>query len=305
MDEGSPKIGGIIPPILTPFDEKGELNEDGQRKIVSFLNDYVHGYYVCGTYGSGPLMNLEERKRTLEIIMDESKEEKSVIAHIGSPSPETSLELGKHAEEHGADAVASVPPYYYTHREEEVKRHFEILREGLDLPMFFYNNPNTTGFTLTADFFKTLIEEELVDGIKDSSFDLMLFYNLVRKTEETRLRRENDFTFIIGTEALIVPGFLAGAKGSVAGLANSIPEECVECYEAVTEGNIEKAQDLQELILEERDITHIGPTIPTVHAILKIRGLDVGYPRTPFQMPDEETYREIENQLNRLGIKEI
>lgn len=290
------EIKGIIPPIITAFDQKGNLNEEAQREVSSFLNKYVHGFYVCGTYGSGPLMNTEERKRTLEIVLDEASENKSVIAHIGAAATRTSVELGQHAQEVGADAVASVPPFYYRHREEEVKNHFRIVNEQVDLPIFFYNNPKTTGFSLTPQFLVELADEGLVDGIKDSSFEILTFYDLVRE-----IKRE-DFTFVIGTEALLLPAFLAGAKASVAGLANAIPEDTVLLYEAVTEGNMSKAWSLQERILKLRDITHIGPTIPTVHAILKERGINSGYPRAPFQEISKDMLNKVKESLNRLGI---
>lgn len=305
MKSESKNVKGIIPPIITCFDETGNFNEDAQRRVVSFLNDHVHGYYVCGTYGSGPLLDLDERKKVLEVILDEREESKTVIAHIGTPSPAASVKLGKHAEKVGADAVASVPPFYYTHREEEVKKHFEVLKKELNLPVYFYNNPNTTGFSLDEKFFGELLDEELIDGIKDSSFDIMLFYDLVRKTRNIRESRKKDFTFIVGTEALMVPAMLAGAKGSVAGLANCIPEECVKCFEAIEKGKINEASSLQEKILNERDITHLGPTIPTVHAILKIRGLDAGSPRLPFTEIDEDTRKIVKENLDKLDIGKI
>lgn len=296
------KIKGIIPPIITSFDKEGNLNEEGQRAVVSFLNRHVHGYYACGTYGSGPLMNIEERKRTLEIVLDEATEDKFVIAHVGSPATRISVELGKHAKDVAADAIASVPPFYYRHKEEEVKNHFKILREKVDLPIFFYNNPATTGFSLTPKFLGELINEGLLDGIKDSSFDIMIFYDFMRKTESVRKSKKEDFIFIVGTEALMLPAILAGAKGSIAGAANCMPEDCVKCYEAIMKGEISKASSIQERVLGERDITHIGPTIPAVHAILKLRGLDAGYPRSPFQEVDEGTLNRVKESLEKFGI---
>lgn len=293
------EIRGIIPPIITAFDQKGSLCEEAQREVVAFLSKHVHGFYVCGTYGSGPLMNSEERKRTLEIVIDETPENIFVIAHIGAADTRTSLELGQHAQEVGADAIASVPPFYYKHREEEVKDHFRILNEQVDLQIYFYNNPKTTGFYLTPQFLAELVDEELVSGIKDSSFDILTFYDFVRKV------KKEGFNFVIGTEALLLPAFLAGAKASVAGLANAIPEDPVKLYEALVEGDLSKAWSLHERVLSLRDIVHFGPSIPTVHAILKERGINSGHPRAPFKEIDEKTLQEVKESLTKLGIGPI
>jgi len=302
MSSFKKEIKGIIPPIITSFDKEGNLNEEGQRAVLSFLNQHVHGYYVCGTYGSGPLMNIEERKRTLEIVLDEASEDKCIIAQVGAPATRVSVELAKHAKDVGVNAIASVPPFYYKHKEAEVKNHFKILRESVDIPIFFYNNPKTTGFSLAPRFLAELIDEGLLDGIKDSSFDIMIFYDFMRKTESVRKSKKEDFIFIMGTEALMLPAILAGAKGSIAGLANCIPEDCVKCYEAIMKGDINKASSIQERVLRERDITHLGSTIPTVHAILKLRGLDAGYPRAPFQEIDEGTLNRVKECLEKFGI---
>jgi len=103
------KISGIIPPLLTAFDKNGV--------------DKVQGFYPCGTYGSGPLMNVEERKRVAEVVIDEVNGRVPVIMHVGGASTRSVVELAKHAEKAGATAVASVPPIYYGFKEAEVERH--------------------------------------------------------------------------------------------------------------------------------------------------------------------------------------
>lgn len=296
---------GVIPPIITCFDEDGDFYEEGQRRLVSFLDQHVHGYWVCGSYGSFPLMNIDERKRVLEVILDEADDDKYIIANVGSPTPRVSVELGKHAKQAGADAIGSVPPYYHRHREKDIKYYFEILKKEVDYPLYFYDNPKTTGYTLTPEFLNELIAEDLLDGIKDSSFDMLLFYDFMRKSKELREKKDKDFDFIIGTEAYMVPALINGASGSIAGIANCIPEDCVRCFDAIVDGDVDKAVEIQERILRERDISHLAPSGPAVQKILEIRGLDVGYPRAPFQEPDEEAVNEMKKQLKEIGVGEI
>ena len=275
-----PKIAGIVPPLLTAFDKNGTLDEKAQREIVSFLVDKVQGFYPCGTYGSGPLMSVEERKRVAEVVIDEVNGRVPVILHVGGPTTPFAVDLAKHAEKTGAVAVASVPPIYYGFKEAEVERHFKALVDAVDVPVFVYNNPKTTGVSISASFLNKLAGIG-VRGVKDSSFDIMVFYNYLWKVER------EDFIPVIGTEALILPAVSMGAFASVSGLANAIPEPVVELFGAVKAGDLHKARPLQKTVSAMRDVMHMGPTLAMIQAVLHRRGVNAGYPRLPFVAPEE------------------
>jgi len=130
------RISGIIPPVITAFDKQGDFDEKAQREIIAFLVDKVQGFYPCGTYGSGPLMSVEERNRVAEVVIDEVNGRVPVIMHVGGASTCSVVELAKHAEKAGATAVAAVPPIYYGFKEPEVERHFKALVEAVSIPVF-------------------------------------------------------------------------------------------------------------------------------------------------------------------------
>ena len=289
------KISGIIPPLLTAFDKNGSFDEKAQREIVSFLVDKVQGFYPCGTYGSGPLMNVEERKRVAEVVIDEVNGRVPVIMHVGGASTRSVVELAKHAEKAGATAVASVPPIYYGFKEPEVERHFKALVEAVSIPVFVYNNPKTTGVSVSAEFLNRLAQLG-VQGVKDSSFDIMVFYNYLWKV------KKDGFIPVIGTEALIFPAVGMGAHASVSGLANAIPEPVVELFDAVKAGALDKARPLQKKVSAMRDIMHYAPTLPMIQAILRKRGVNAGYPRLPFALPEENLVNKAVAEFKRLGV---
>ncbi|MEM3485617.1 MAG: dihydrodipicolinate synthase family protein, partial [Candidatus Methanomethyliaceae archaeon] len=207
---------GVIPPLLTAFDAKGDFDEQAQREIVSFLIDNVHGLYVCGTYGSGPFLEVEERKKVAEVVIDEVNGRIPVIIHVGTVSTRAAIELAQHAASAGATAVAAVPPFYYGFKEPEVERHFRALAESVTIPVLVYNNPRTTGVSISPEFLNRLAQVG-IDGVKDSSFDILVFYDFLRNVKKA------GFRFIIGTEALMLPALAMGAHGSVPGLANALP----------------------------------------------------------------------------------
>jgi dihydrodipicolinate synthase/N-acetylneuraminate lyase len=289
-------ISGIIAPVLTAFDKSGNFDEKAQREIVSFLAGKVQGLYPCGTYGSGVLMDVAERKRVAEVIIDEVTGRIPVIVHVGGASTKSVVELAEHAEKAGATAVAAVPPIYYRFEEPEVERYFRAILEAVSVPVFVYNNPQTTGVSVTAKFLARLVDLG-IKGVKDSSFNILVFYEYLRTV------KNKNFIPIIGTESLILPAVVMGAHGSVSGLANAIPEPVVELYEASTERNLEKAQKLQADVSTMRDIMHLAPTLPMIQAILRERGINAGYPRSPFALPEKELMKKAVSELKKMGVQ--
>jgi dihydrodipicolinate synthase/N-acetylneuraminate lyase len=288
-------ISGIVPPLITAFDKHGAFDEKAQREIVSFLVDKVQGFYPCGTYGSGPLMSVDERKRVAEVVLDEVNGRVPVILHVGGPTTPFAVDLAKHAEAAGAVAVASVPPIYYGFKEPEVERHFQALVEAVDIPVFVYNNPKTTGVSISAGFLNRLAQLG-VRGVKDSSFDIMVFYDYLWAVDR------EDFIPVIGTEALIFPAVGMGAHASVSGLANAIPEPVVALFNAVKEGNLETARPLQRRVSAMRDVMHLGPTLTMIQATLHKRGVNAGCPRLPFVTPPEALVCQAVEGFRALGV---
>jgi dihydrodipicolinate synthase/N-acetylneuraminate lyase len=89
---------GIIPPIMTAFTRDGEVYEKGTREIIEFLVPHVQGLYPCGSYGSGPMMLIEERKKVAEIMVDQVRGRAAIIVHVGTADTRTTVELARHAE---------------------------------------------------------------------------------------------------------------------------------------------------------------------------------------------------------------
>ena len=290
------KFEGIITPLITPFTEGGEVFENGLRDLLSFQAEKdVNGLFICGTYGSGPAMNVEERKKVAEIAVDQAKGKMDVIVHVGSSCLEDSLELAKHAEDVGADAVASTPPFYYAYDSESILSFYRQLVSHVNIPVFAYNNPARTGIMLDSGLLNRLAKEG-VAGIKDSSANMIKFYEDVLAVEE------KNFIFIMGTEALMFPAMMAGAKGCVSGLANVFPEINVKLYNLIREEKFKQAAIKQLEIIGARNAMHLAPVILTCYEILKLRGIDVGYPKRPFRRLTGKEIELVKGQLVKLGL---
>jgi dihydrodipicolinate synthase/N-acetylneuraminate lyase len=282
--EADQKPTGIIPPLTTPFTEDGRVYEKGLRQLLAFLVDRgVHGLFICGTYGSGPIMTLEERKQVHQITVQEVGNRVKVIAHVGTASTEQSVELARHAEETGAKCVAAISPYYHRHDERSVLRHFEAIVGAVSLPVYIYNNPGACGFNVTANFLNRLADIGVV-GIKDSGFSYIEFTHLLIGMES-----RPDFHFVVGTEGIALPAWMSGARGCVSGLSNAFPEIMVKLWDLFEKGDYEEAAKLQLQVNKARQILHIpSSTNAAIYCALHARNIDAGHPKAPILSVEKE-----------------
>jgi 4-hydroxy-tetrahydrodipicolinate synthase len=289
------KVRGVIPPVLTPFNENGEPDLDAYGRLLDFLLEHVHGLYPLGTYGSGPLMPKEMRIKLADFVVKKVDGRVPVIMHIGCADTDTAVQLAQAAEKSGADAVASIVPFYYRYDERCLIEHFTRILESVEIPFYVYNNPGMGNNTITPRMLATLAQRGL-KGIKDSSFDILTFYSFMRAVEK------KDFDFIIGTEALLVAGVVAGADGCVSGVSNTFPELMVALWDAAVAGQLEKAMHLQQQVNRIREIMHLSNSVISMHAMLQARGIDGGLPRRPLLPADEGLVAKIKAELKALEL---
>ena len=288
-------VTGVIPPVMTPFKENGDPDLDAFEGLLDFLVEHVHGLYPLGTYGSGPLMPKEMRIKLAEFVVKKVDGRVPVIMHIGAADTETAVELARAAEKSGADAIASIVPFYYKYDERCLTEHFTRILESVDIPFYVYNNPGMGNNTITPKILAALAEKGL-KGIKDSSFDILTFYAFMRTVQK------EGFDFIIGTEALLVSAVVAGAAGCVSGVANTFPELMAQLWNAAKAGEMDIAMELQQKVNRIRDIMHLSNSVISMHAMLKIRGINAGCPRRPLLPPEDGLVVKIRQGLEELEL---
>src|SRR5438046_9333739 len=144
-------IRGVLLPIITPFDEKSRIDEPIMRQLVDVHIDAgVQGLFVLGSTGQGPAMSVEERKKAAAVALDQARSRVPVIIHVGTADTESTVELAEHAAAHKADAVAIVPPYYYSdHTDYELVAHYKAVAKAVALPIFIYENHKYSGISVT------------------------------------------------------------------------------------------------------------------------------------------------------------
>lgn len=288
-------LTGVIPPVITAFDTEGKFNEAAQREIIRFLTPKVDGFYPVGTYGSGPLMNESERMRVAEVIIDEVSGRVPVIVHVGAMSTSETVNLAKHAEAAGADAIGAIPPYYYRYNQNDLYEHYKAVLKVVNIPVFVYNNPGLSNNPLSPNLLDQLSKEGLA-GLKDSAFDITEFYNFLIGIKDPQ------FNFIIGTEAIAAAAVHAGASAVISGLANVWPELMAEFWESIKSDSGRKAGELQIKVYKARAILKYAATLVVCYEVLKMRGVDAGFPRRPYLPLNDDKRKEIKEAFKAMGL---
>ncbi|RLG99040.1 4-hydroxy-tetrahydrodipicolinate synthase [Candidatus Bathyarchaeota archaeon] len=292
------KLEGIFVPHVTPFKHNGEINEGALRELIQFwVQGGLSGLVPCGSNGEAPYLLREERKRVIEIVVDEVNGKVPVIAGTGAIGTKETIQLTRDAKDIGADAALIVTPFYFRHSNRELYAHYSAILEAVDIPVLVYNVPKFTGFSLEPSLVHKLASEyDNVIGVKDSSGSLSQIAELTRLVGER-------ISVLAGTADVVLPTLMLGGKGAIIAVANVAPKLCSSLYKAFKEGNFEEASRLQ------RRISYINEVVvrkynqlAAIKETLNIKGLPAGYPRKPTLPLEENEKDEIKEFLSKIEI---
>ena len=292
-------IRGVLLPIITPFDEKVRVDEGIMRQLVDFhIKAGIQGLFVLGSTGQGPAMTVEERKKTAAIALDQAQSRVPVVIHVGTPDAGSSVELAEHAAEHKADAVAIVPPYYYSdHSEYEIIEHYKAVAKAVPLPIFIYENPKYSGISIPPGFAVRMKEQvPALKGIK-------VAYGQGALLEYVRLLP--DVSVFTGNADLfgLVPFGLAGMINPP---TSFVPELCVALFKALDRKDYAAAVEAQKRVdtaarLVAAELRKYG-RVP-LREVFRMRGFDVKrFPKWETEPMPKEAVTKLERELKNAGI---
>jgi len=288
------KYRGVFVAMNSCYDAYGEISTAAVKKNVRFLADRgVAGVYVGGSSGEGFLQSVDERKRVLEAVMDEVGGELTVIAQVGAVSTKDSVDLAKHAHQANADAISSVPPFYYKVSEAAVEKHWLAMMDAAPLPFIIYHIPATTGFSLSLDLFRRLASMEQVVGLKittASTYELQQF----------KRYGGDEFAVFNGPDEQYLAGRVMGADAGIGGTYGIMPELFVGIEKAYVEGDLETARRRQFAVNDIiADLLSV-PVFGAIKEILKLRGLDCGGPRMPLEPVGAESMPKVRSIYEKI-----
>src|SRR5215210_3157806 len=212
---------GLMPAMVTPFDEQGEVDLRTTEAVVERLIDAgVDGIVALGSNGEFSHLTTDERKRFAGEVAKIAAGRVPLLIGVGASGTREAVELARHAESMGADGVLVVPPFYWEVGEEALFKHFATVAESVGIPVLLYNFPMLTGIDLSPGLIARVAGEyPNVAGLKDTVTEYSHIVNVVREVKPVR----PDFVVLAGFEDQILPGLLAGSDGAISGLANIAP----------------------------------------------------------------------------------
>jgi len=297
-------LSGIIPPVVTPFDESDEVDEKGLRAVVRFMLEAgVHGLAVCGSTGEGHTLSPDETRRITETAAEEvnthiarlhactpARTTLPIVVGIIANSTRQALQHARAVRDLPVAALMVTPPHYlFTPSEAEMFAYFRSIAEETGLPVLVYNV--VPWAYLSADaLVKLMTETPNVIGVKQSAGDLHVLAWLLANLPEGKV-------VLTAVDDLLYPSFLLGAHGAIAGICTAAPKLSVQLWDAVKAGDHEKAVECHLRLLRLWQFLH-APNFPArVKAALILQGVPAGRPRRPLHPLSEDEFAQLKSIL--------
>ncbi len=287
------KYQGVIPAFYACYDKDGHISVEGVKALTRHLiAKGVKGVYVGGSSGECIYQHPDERKQVLEAVMSEAKGKITVIAHVGCNNTADSVELAKHAESVGVDAIASIPPIYFHLPEYAIAKYWNAMSAAAPHTDFvIYNIPQLAGTALTMSLLKEMLKNPNVVAVKNSSMptqDIQMF-----KDAGIAARGEGNFVVFNGPDEQFVSGRVIGADGGIGGTYAVMPELYLAMNEHINKGEIQEAQALQyeaDRIIYKMCEAHGNLYAVQKEILRRMYGLELGGVREPMPslIPEDE-----------------
>jgi len=282
--------------MVTPITKEGKINESALRKLTNYLIEGgVHGLFPVGSQGEFYALTFEEKKRIIEVVVEETRGRVPVYAGTGAITTREAIALTQMAEAAGVSAVSVVTPYFIKPNDSELMEFFTAVAKATRLPVLLYNNVGRTGVNISADFAVRASQVHNIVGIKDSSGDLTLTAEYIRRTGDT-------FSVLAGRDTLIYGTLCYGGKGAIAATANVAPKVIVEIYEAFMAGDHKRALAAQYRLAPLRLAFDLGTFPVVIKEALNLMGIEAGVGMPPVGGISPKAKDELREILKKMGL---
>lgn len=293
-------IKGVVVPILTVIDEQERIDEAKMRAHVDYvIQGGVSGILAFGSNGEFYVIEEDEMKRGLQIMVDQAAGRVPVYFGIGAISTKKCCRLAKMAVENGAFGISILQPMFLKPTRAELYQHFKTIAENIPgVPVLLYNNPGRCGYTLTADLVEELAHTvPNIVGMKDTSGDITQTAEFIRRT------RDLGFKVFGGKDTLLYASMCHGAVGGVCTAANFMPELITDVYNKYAAGDLEGSLEAQFKLNPVRLAMDPASFPVAAKDMAMLRGLDVGVPYTPnLATPEGPVLDNIRRAMTEAGL---
>lgn len=237
------QIKGVIPPVVIPLTEERTLDLKAfSRNVERMIDAGVDGLFFLGSSGEVAFLTDAQRQHVLQEAVSIVRGRVPVLAGIIDMETLRVIDQAKRAEAIGVDGLVATAPFYALGGPKETERHFRAIRENTSLPLFAYDLPVCVHTKLDPTMLVRLGTEGVLQGVKDSSGDDVSFRWLILENEDAG----HPLQLLTGHEVCVDGAYLAGADGSVPGLANVDPVSYVEQWRAFQAGDWARVKEIQD-----------------------------------------------------------
>lgn len=281
-------IKGSIVAIVTPMFEDGSLDKDSLRKLIDWhVAEGTDGIVIVGTTGESATVSPEEHCELIKLTVDHVAGRIPVIAGSGGNSTAEAIALTRHARDVGADASLQVVPYYNRPTQEGMYRHFKAIAEAVDLPVILYNVPGRTVADMSNETIARLAPIDNIVGVKDATGNLGRGIELLKMVDKS-------FAVYSGDDPTAMALMFCGGAGNISVTANVAPRAMHELCEAAMAGNIARAIEINNSVLQLHAKLFVEPNpVPVKWALAEMGKMPAGLrlPLAPLSAPFHDTVR--------------
>ncbi len=290
------KFTGLGTALVTPFTKSGEMDEKAVRRLGRRqIDNGTHFLVPVGTTGENPTLEVAERLRMVEILVDEAKGEAPVLAGCGGYNTKEIVHLAKEMQKAGADGLLSVTPYYNKPTQEGIVQHFTAIADATPLPIVLYNIAGRTGVNIETPTVARLAQVPNIVGVKEASGSLSQMCDVLRSVP-------SDFIVLSGDDALTLPLMAVGGRGVISVVSNEIPKEISQMVEAAERNDFAAARAIHRRVINLMQINFVESNPgPVKYAMAQMGLLDEVY-RLPMVPLKPESKAKVDAVLRELGL---
>jgi len=270
------KFEGVYPAMVTPLNKNLEIDENGLRYEVDFLiGSHVHGLVALGSSGEFPYLTVDEKKRVIDIVVEQTNGRIPVVVCTSSIGTDEVILLSRYAQERGADGIMINLPLYYPLTDEDVFNHYQAVSKAVELPILLYDFPHLTHLDMSLELISKLSYLDNVVGIKETG--------PVEKAEEIiKMQKKEPFYVFTGISFVFLQILKMGGSGVICLIPCIVPREIVSIYESYKTGDVEKASQSQEKIYPLVSMVAVPVQPPVVKEAMRQLGHPIqSYVKSP------------------------
>ena len=282
--------------LVTPFTADGGLDEPAIRRLARRqVESGIHFLVPCGTTGESPTLSTAERRRVVELVVEEAAGRAPVLAGAGGYDTREVIESVAMMAEAGAQGILSVTPYYNKPTQEGLFQHYRAIAESTSLPIVVYNVPGRTGCNVEPATLARLAAIRNIVGVKEASGNILQICEVCRIVP-------HHFLVLSGDDAITLPVMSVGGQGVISVASNEAPAELARLVELVEQNDWTGARALHERLLPLLTVNFVESNPIPVKAAMARMGLLTESYRLPMVSPRDESRARIDRVLADLGL---